>query len=142
MHLLRFNCSSVTVSDDDDDSSPFEKLARDMEDISGDNGVLKKVNFSDLFLPSTNCTVFQIIFPGVGSDLPANSTVTFNYNCYLEYGDEPFDSSHFIRKPRKTCLADPDVIKGLAIGLRSMRLKEKARFLIRHDYAFGKVCLN
>ena len=56
--------------------SPFEQLRRGMQDVSGDGGVLKK-------------TITQ----GVGAEAPEGAIVRVHYNGYLEYSDEPYDSS-------------------------------------------------
>ena len=56
--------------------SPFEQLRTVMQDISGDGGVLKK-----------------LITQGVGSEVPEGALVRVHYNGYLEYSDEPYDSS-------------------------------------------------
>ncbi|MCL4130271.1 UNVERIFIED_CONTAM: hypothetical protein GTU68_066754 [Idotea baltica] len=93
-----------------------------MEDISGDGGVLK-----------------MELSPGVGSDVPLGSRVLFHYSAYLEYADEPFDSSLLRNKPQRSALKENDTVAGLKVGLRTMRRREKARFLISSCYAFGKV---
>lgn len=47
-----------------------------MEDLVGDGGVLKK-----------------IIRPGTGPLVPEGAMVRVHYNGYLEFADEPYDSS-------------------------------------------------
>ena len=44
----------------------------------------------------------------------------------------------FIVKTNRSCAGSGKVIRGLDIGVGTMLLKEKSRFLIRADYAFGK----
>ena len=56
--------------------TPFEKMAVGMEDLTGDRGVLKKV-----------------LEHGSGPVVPNGAMVTVHYNGYLEYSDEPYDSS-------------------------------------------------
>jgi FK506-binding protein 6 len=51
-------------------------MAVGMEDLTGDGGVLKKV--------LTN---------GLGPGVPEGAMVRVHYNGYLEYSDEPYDSS-------------------------------------------------
>ena len=71
------------------------------------------------------------------------STVYYHYSFWLEHCDEPFDCSRLRGKIEKTVLAKEErpelsVIEGMDIALASMRLHETARFLIRHEYAYGK----
>ncbi|KAB7504627.1 Inactive peptidyl-prolyl cis-trans isomerase FKBP6, partial [Armadillidium nasatum] len=101
---------------------PFEKLAIMMEDISGDEGVLK-----------------MELSVGVGPDIPKEAQVVFHYSAYLEYADEPFDSTLLRNQPQRAYLNEEDTLPGIKIGLRTMRTKEKARFLIRPQYAFGEL---
>lgn len=51
-------------------------MAVGMEDLVGDGGVLKKV-----------------IRPGTGLLVPEGAMVRVHYNGYLEFADEPYDSS-------------------------------------------------
>lgn len=51
-------------------------MAVGMEDLVGDGGVLKKV-----------------IHPGTGPLVPEGAMVRVHYNGYLEFADEPYDSS-------------------------------------------------
>lgn len=51
-------------------------MAQGMEDLTGDGGVLKKV-----------------MEHGVGPMVPEGAFVRVHYNGYLEYCDEPYDSS-------------------------------------------------
>jgi len=51
-------------------------MAVGMEDLTGNGGVLKK-----------------ILRPGTGSIVPEGAMVRVHYNGYLEYAEEPYDSS-------------------------------------------------
>ncbi|XP_018018401.1 inactive peptidyl-prolyl cis-trans isomerase FKBP6, partial [Hyalella azteca] len=115
----RNHCSDL--SDNEDDLEPFEKLARNMEDLTGDGGVLKK-----------------IVTPGVGARLAAGTAVRFHYSAFLEYGDEPMDSSYLRGRPVTSHLGHGDVLLGLEVALQSMRLKEVAQFIFAPRYAFGQ----
>ncbi|KAK7075718.1 Inactive peptidyl-prolyl cis-trans isomerase fkbp6, partial [Halocaridina rubra] len=122
---LCFGASSKTLDDDDNSSSdsssaPFEKLARHMEDISGDGGVFKK-----------------LVWPGSGGDIPKSATITFHYNAFLEDTDEPFDSTYLRNKPEKKRL--DECLPGLAIALETMRIGETSRFLVKPRYAYGEI---
>uniref|UniRef100_A0A2P2I7B5 peptidylprolyl isomerase n=2 Tax=Hirondellea gigas TaxID=1518452 RepID=A0A2P2I7B5_9CRUS len=113
--------SNNSCDESDEELEPFERLARNMEDLTADGGVRKK-----------------IVKEGVGASLTAGTTVWFHYRCYLEYGDEPIDSTHLRGKTTKAKLGNGDVLQCLDIAVSSMRLKETARFLVQPNYAFGK----
>lgn len=106
----------------EEDGEPFQKLARRMEDMTGDGGVLK-----------------MIVQPGIGGHIPDNSTIIFHYSAFLEYLDEPFDSSYLRKKPEKNKVDSGSIIPGLNVAIKTMRKRETARFLIRPQYAYGKL---
>eukprot|EP00731_Ephydatia_muelleri_P023155 Em0015g738a len=105
---------------DDDQLSPFEQLRRGMQDVSGDGGVLKK-------------TITQ----GVGAEAPEGAIVRVHYNGYLEYSDEPYDSSRLRNRLHQFRLGGGEVLLGWEIGVKTMRKNEKAEFLLSPKYAFG-----
>ncbi|XP_070572772.1 inactive peptidyl-prolyl cis-trans isomerase FKBP6-like [Ptychodera flava] len=119
---LNFECTAV---DDDDPStenlSPFERLAREMDDISGDMGVLKKM-----------------IKTGMGDIIPPSSHCKVHYSGYLEYSDEPYDSTRLRNKPHTCKLGEGMCIPGFEIAIASMRKGEFSRFLVKPEFAFGK----
>lgn len=104
-------------SDRDDDLTPFQRLARGMEDLTGDGGVLK-----------------QILRKGTGPVVPEGATVRYHYNGYLEFNDEPFDSSRLRNKPEIHKLEEN--ILGLYLGLGTMRKGEKSKFLVTPEYGY------
>lgn len=106
----------------EEDGEPFRKMARRMEDMTGDGGVLK-----------------MIVQPGIGGDIPDNATIVFHYSAFLEYLDEPFDSSYLRKKPEKNKVDSGNIIPGLNVAIKTMRKRETARFLIRPEYAYGKL---
>lgn len=81
----------------------------------------------------------QIVQPGIGGHIPDNSTIIFHYSAFLEYLDEPFDSSYLRKKPEKNKVDSGSIIPGLNVAIKTMRKRETARFLIRPQYAYGKV---
>ncbi|XP_047472253.1 inactive peptidyl-prolyl cis-trans isomerase FKBP6-like [Penaeus chinensis] len=106
----------------EEEGEPFRKLARRMEDMTGDGGVLK-----------------MIVQPGIGGDIPDNATIIFHYSAFLEYLDEPFDSSYLRKKPEKNKIDSGNIIPGLNVAIKTMRKRETARFLIRPEYGYGKL---
>lgn len=66
--------------EDDDQSTPFEKLARKMVDVCplNDGGILK-----------------QVLKHGSGPVIPEGSVARVHMNAYQEYADEPFDSTRY-----------------------------------------------
>ena len=58
-----------------------------MEDLTGDGGVLKKV-----------------LRQGIGPMVPEGAIVRVHYNGYLEYSDEPYDSSRLRNRQQQFAL--------------------------------------
>ncbi|KAK3600289.1 hypothetical protein CHS0354_027132 [Potamilus streckersoni] len=119
------NFYSTTDSDfdeDDDDSTLFEQMCRKMEDIcpNKDGGVMKK-----------------LLQPGSGIVVPAGSVVRVHYNGFLEYNDEPYDSSRLRNQPHKFRLGEGEVIDGWDIAVSTMKKGELSRFIIKPLYAYG-----
>jgi len=119
---LSFDC--CREEEDDSDKTPFQKMAEDMEDITptNDGGILKK-----------------ILHSGVGSIVPPGASVEVHYNAYFEYQDDPFDSTILRNRPEKFKLGSGGHLAGLEVAFSSMKKKEKSRFLIKPQYAYGKM---
>jgi FK506-binding protein 6 len=98
----------------------FDKISQKMVNLTEDGGVKK-----------------QVISQGIGDIIPPDSNVSIHYNAYLEYADEPFDSSYRRCRPHHFNLGAGNVIVGLDIAVKSMRKLEKAKFLIHPDYGLG-----
>ena len=107
-----------------EDASSFEKLGRKMSPLTPDGGVKKK-----------------IIRGGVEMDgeIPEKGTVTIHFSIRLEYQDEPFDSTYFRGRPERYRLDDGQLLPGIEIGIKTMKNKELAEFLIDSNYAFGEM---
>lgn len=116
-------------------------MAASMEDISGDGGVLKK-----------------LLTRGIGDTVPNGAMVRVHYNGYLEYSDEPYDSSRLRNREQQFTIGKGDVghlfffrcpffenqflgdvIMGWEVGVATMKKGELARFLIGPLYAFGSI---
>ncbi|XP_013405451.1 inactive peptidyl-prolyl cis-trans isomerase FKBP6-like isoform X1 [Lingula anatina] len=115
-------------SDDDNDTddesgpSPFQLLARNMQDLTPpEGGVLK-----------------QVLKPGTGDVVPKEAFVQVHYNGYLEYSGEPFDSTRLRDRQFRFQLGKGDTIMGLEIAVSSMRKGELARFIFSYKYAYGE----
>lgn len=104
-----------------DESQPFELIGKKMQDIIPDGKVKKR-----------------ILREGNGLVIPDLSMVTVNYNSYLEHNDEPFDSTYIRKKPFVFRLNSGETLPGLDIGVSTMKVNEKAQFIIHPDYAYGK----
>ena len=61
-----------------------------------------------------------------------------HYNGYLEYSDEPYDSSRLRNQMQQFRLGQGEVIPGWDVGIATMRKAELARFLMKPEYAFGE----
>lgn len=119
------SCCGLIEEDTYQDEEPFESIAHKMFNLLPDGAVKKR-----------------ILREGYGDALPDNGLVTIHYNAYLEYNDEPFDSTYMRRKPLTFQLKKGNTIPGLDIGVQSMKINEKSQFLIVPEYAYGKLgCL-
>ncbi|KAK5880059.1 hypothetical protein CesoFtcFv8_023126 [Champsocephalus esox] len=72
-------------------TSPFEQLRQQMSDVLGDQGILK-----------------EVIQPGDGPPVPENASVIAHYSGFLEYSDQPFETTTNLKYPpddevRKRC---------------------------------------
>ncbi|XP_063047978.1 inactive peptidyl-prolyl cis-trans isomerase FKBP6 [Engraulis encrasicolus] len=101
---------------------PFDRLAAQMQDLTGDGGVLKRV-----------------IKPGEGPLVPRDASVLVKLSGYLEYADEPFESTSKYKYPRMMKLGRDVTVMGLEVGLLTMQKGELANFLLRPEYAYGKM---
>ncbi|PSN51301.1 hypothetical protein C0J52_05298 [Blattella germanica] len=71
-----------------------------------------------------------------GVDLGAH--VTIHYNAYVEYGDDPYDSTRLRDSPQRLKLNGGGMIPGLDIAIATMKQGETSRFLIHPDLGYGK----
>jgi FK506-binding protein 6 len=85
-----------------------------------------------------NFIILQVVRPGSGCTVPTNAVVTVHYNAYVEYGDEPYDST-WLRGYPTVCHLYEGFIPGLTVGIASMKKGETSRFLIHPDMAYGKM---
>lgn len=118
------NPSCCDVFEDEDtytEGQPFETLASKMENVTKD-GLVRK----------------RILRNGIGDLIPNLAQVTIDYNAYCEFNDEPFDSTYARKHAFTFRLNDGGVLPGLNLGVATMRMNEKAQFLIGHQYAFGE----
>uniref|UniRef100_A0A8C4SNH2 peptidylprolyl isomerase n=1 Tax=Erpetoichthys calabaricus TaxID=27687 RepID=A0A8C4SNH2_ERPCA len=102
--------------------SPYQRLARQMQDISGDGGVLKK-----------------LLKDGTGQMVPRNASVSVLFSGFLEYSDQPFTTNVNMRKPRMMKLGEDITLLGLQIALLTMKQGEFSRFLFHPKYAYGEL---
>nr|XP_054749408.1 inactive peptidyl-prolyl cis-trans isomerase FKBP6-like [Lytechinus pictus] len=118
---LNRECLGDDGDNDDEGLSPFEKMAKKMEDIT----------------PEKNRKVLKsYIKQGAGALPIQGMTLTVHYNCYVEYSDEPYDSTRLRNKPERIKLGKGDVFLSVELALSSMRKGEISRFLIHPDLAF------
>lgn len=103
-------------------TSSFEKLSKQMVDVMDDGlcGVLK-----------------SIVREGDGVQVPPDAQVTFRYNGYLEHSTKPFDSSALRGNRSFIKLSNNEIIPGLEIGIKTMKVNEKSLLLIQPHLAYG-----
>ncbi|KAG7508799.1 hypothetical protein JOB18_024773 [Solea senegalensis] len=102
--------------------SPFEHLRQQMDDLLGDEGILK-----------------EVVQPGVGPPVPQNASVLIHYSGFLEYSDQPFESNTYTKYPQMLKLGRDVTLAGLELGLYTMKKGEFCRFLFQPRYAFGEM---
>ncbi|XP_042322541.1 inactive peptidyl-prolyl cis-trans isomerase FKBP6 isoform X2 [Sceloporus undulatus] len=91
-----------------------------MHDITGDGGVLK-----------------EVVHAGCGETVPPDASVLMKFSGYLEYMDRPFDTNCFRKNPKLMKLGEDITLRGMEVGLLTMKKGELARYLFKPDYAFG-----
>ncbi|XP_077408386.1 inactive peptidyl-prolyl cis-trans isomerase FKBP6 [Vanacampus margaritifer] len=100
--------------------SPFDYLQQQMEDILGDGGVLK-----------------ELVHPGAGPPVPQNASVLLHFSGFLEYSDQPFETTTHLKHPPLMKLGRDVTLAGMELGLLTMRKGEFSRFLLQPCYAYG-----
>ncbi|XP_022621130.1 inactive peptidyl-prolyl cis-trans isomerase FKBP6 [Seriola dumerili] len=100
--------------------SPFDHLRLQMDDISGDGGILK-----------------EVVQPGEGPPVPQNASVLIHYSGFLEYSDQPFETTTNLKYPQMMKLGRDVTLAGLELGLLTMQKGEFSRFLFQPHYAYG-----
>ncbi|XP_074541121.1 inactive peptidyl-prolyl cis-trans isomerase FKBP6 isoform X3 [Halichoeres trimaculatus] len=99
---------------------PFDWLRQQMEDVMGDGGILK-----------------EVVHPGEGPPVPQNASVLIHYSGFLEYSDQPFETTTRYKHPPMMKLGRDLTLAGLELGLLTMRKGEFSRFLFQPQYAYG-----
>ncbi|XP_025999402.1 inactive peptidyl-prolyl cis-trans isomerase FKBP6 isoform X4 [Astatotilapia calliptera] len=102
--------------------SPFERLRPRMNDIIGDGGILK-----------------EVVQPGEGPPVPENASVLIHYSGFLEYSDQPFETTTHLKYPQMMKLGRDVTLAGLELGLLTMKKGEFSRFLLQPQYAYGEM---
>ncbi|XP_020570387.1 inactive peptidyl-prolyl cis-trans isomerase FKBP6 isoform X2 [Oryzias latipes] len=100
--------------------TPFDLLQQRMDDVLGDRGVLK-----------------EVLHPGEGPPVPQNASVLVHYSGYLEYSDQPFETTTHLKHPRLLKMGRDLTLWGLELGLLTMKRGEHSRVLLQPQYAYG-----
>lgn len=103
-------------------ASPFEVMRRYMDDLLGDEGILKAV-----------------VQHGEGPPVPQNASVLMHYSGFLEYSDQPFETTTNVKYPQIMKLGKDVTLAGLELGLLTMQKGEFSRFLLQPQYAYGDI---
>nr|XP_046229996.1 inactive peptidyl-prolyl cis-trans isomerase FKBP6 [Scatophagus argus] len=98
---------------------PFEQLGQQMSDVLGDGGILK-----------------EVVQPGEGPPVPQNASVIMHFSGFLEYSDEPFETTTDLKYPPIMKLGRDVTLAGLELGLLTMKKGEFSRFLFQPQYAY------
>lgn len=118
--FVKANLEFASDSEDDSSSTPFERIAEKMVNVTDDGKIKKRIKRE-----------------GTGTTPPDLAVCSILYSSYLEYNDEPTDYA-FIKKPYQFRLGTA-CVNGLNLAVASMKVTEKAQFLIQSDYAFGSM---
>ncbi|KAK3508697.1 hypothetical protein QTP70_004212 [Hemibagrus guttatus] len=102
--------------------TPFQRLAHQMQDILGDGGILK-----------------EVVHEGEGPLVPKDASVSIHFSGFLEYADQPFESTRRFKFPKMMKLGKDMTVWGLDLGLRTMQRGEFSRFLLKPSYAYGEM---
>lgn len=125
MRFSKPECNGVTDEDIHTDAEPFELIAQKMTNLL-DDGAIKK----------------RVLREGYGDPIPDKAYVTVHYNAYIEYNDDPFDSTYIRKKPFSFTVNNSETISGLDIGTQSMKLGELSQFMVKASHAYGPLgCL-
>ncbi|TKS76027.1 Inactive peptidyl-prolyl cis-trans isomerase FKBP6 [Collichthys lucidus] len=99
---------------------PFEHLRQKMDDVLEDGGIMK-----------------EVVQPGDGPPVPQNASVLIHYSGFLEYSDQPFETTRHLRYPRMLKLGREVTLAGMDLCLLTMKKGEVSRFLLEPQYAYG-----
>ena len=122
--LLNYECvdgGSVTHSKADEDKSPFAIMKKKMTSITGDEGVYK-----------------MVIKKGTGDVVALGAICRIHYNGYLEYGDEPFDSTR-LRNRLQQIQVGRSSLTGFDVAIATMRKGEISQFIFSPKYAYREM---
>ncbi|KAG8231936.1 hypothetical protein J437_LFUL011405, partial [Ladona fulva] len=128
LKYVRYDCMDVCSDDEEGRTeapgdTPFERIAAKMKDVTEDGSVKKRV----------------IRKGDKGKIVPKGALITIHYNAYLEYGDEPFDSTNLRGGPQKYRLGSGSLLPGLEIAVETMCRNEVSQFLVEPHLAWGKL---
>lgn len=123
-HHLNYECIDGRTDSDtsnDTNESPFTTMKRKMTAITEDEGVHK-----------------YLVKMGTGQIVTPGAICRVHYNGYVEYQDEPFDSTRLRSNQTQIKLGESN-IRGLDTAIATMRKGELSRFIFSPDYAYKKM---
>lgn len=110
-----------------DGKTPFSEIAKQMaplaNSVEGDDRILIKI--------TEECKSAKQIRP--------NSTILFDCIGYIEFQNEPFDSTINDGKPRKLDLNEGPILFSLLKALLNLHEGERANILIHPSFAYGEL---
>ncbi|BES88021.1 FKBP-type peptidyl-prolyl cis-trans isomerase [Nesidiocoris tenuis] len=120
--LVNRDCVAVSPDHLHNAGLPFTELAEKMTDVTPD-GKLKKLILA------------------VGTDtIQEKSLVNVHYNFFLENSKMPFDSTYLrLGKPARIVLGNSGTVVGFDIAAMTMKVGERAQFLVHYDLAFKEM---
>lgn len=80
------------------------------------------------------------MFIGIGQIVPENYIVFIHYIAYISNLHEPFDVTYLQgKRPKRFTLGNDELLPGLEIGVKTMRIGENARFIIKPKLAYREM---
>ncbi|XP_046840360.1 inactive peptidyl-prolyl cis-trans isomerase FKBP6-like isoform X2 [Xenia sp. Carnegie-2017] len=123
LSVVDYECIDGTSSSNtNSDKSPFELIKEKMTKITNDDGVWK-----------------MLVKNGTGPMVPDGAICRLHYSGYLEYRDEPFDSTRLRNKQDQLKLGMGESLRGFDVAVATMKKGEISKFLFSPSYAYKKM---
>ncbi|CAG5135787.1 unnamed protein product [Candidula unifasciata] len=131
--------SNICFMSDEENSASDEEDEQCLTELERLKKRMLQNKNSDLTPKKDGGVLKQLKTPGVGSVIPEGALVMMHFNAYTDIGQPPYDSTRLRGQAMKFRLGKGEIIPGLELALLSMKKHEVSRFLIHHDYAYGKM---
>uniref|UniRef100_A0A2S2Q1C7 peptidylprolyl isomerase n=1 Tax=Sipha flava TaxID=143950 RepID=A0A2S2Q1C7_9HEMI len=116
----------------------FDMLGEESDNLESFSNILTSTNHEDL---TGDRSVLKILLdPGIGQVVPENYIVFLHYIAYISNLHEPFDVTYLQgKRPKRFTLGNYELLPGLEIGVKTMRIGENARFIVSPELAYREM---